>query len=101
MKEREKTEAKMYAILVDTEEIYRKCVKEQDKTAEETAKKWVEVVHPDPLGRFQALLFLTPEGREKAYPHIKEVFQSATMAAQVAYVDSRYLQDTGKGGNRH
>ena len=91
-------EVAMYAIIVDTEEIYEKCIRRPDEKAQETVKEWVDFVHPDPIGRFQAFLFRTPEKRSEAWPHIKGVFQSAAIAAQVAYVDKSYL--TKKGGNR-
>lgn len=86
------SETKTYAILVDTEEIYMKCLKEHDKEAEKTVREWAEMVHPDPLGRFQAFLYRTQEERKEAYEHIKKVFKTAKMAKQVAYVDTRYVK---------
>ena len=90
-------EVAMYAIKADTVEIYEKCINRPDEKAQETVKEWVDFVDPDAFERSLAFLFRTPEKRSEAWPHIKEVFQSAEIITPVAYVDKSYI--TKKGGN--
>lgn len=92
---RNENEVPMYAILISTDEIYWKCVMGKDPEAKDTIGKWVKNVHPDPMGRFQAFLYPTPDDRMTAWPHIKKAFPSATIAVQTAYVDKRYVKEGG------
>ena len=88
----------MYAILVSTLEIYEKCVEKNNETAKATMKEWVDTIYQDPHGRFTAMLYRTPKERAEAYKHIREVFQSTTIAMKTLHVDRRYLKESEEGG---
>lgn len=49
-------------------------------------------VYQDPDGRFQAVMYRTPEERAKGYEVARRLFVTAATMVQVAYVDEKYLK---------
>lgn len=90
-----KDEVEMYAITVSTDEVYEKLIIQHDPEVEEALREHAKMIHPDPLGRFQAFLYFTPKERAEAYKHLKEVFSSAAIMAQVGYVPREDLEKAG------
>lgn len=90
-------EVAMYAIVVDLEEVWNKMNKETGKAMRSVNPRPAGVC-PDAGRGIMSVLFRTPEERKEAYPQVREIYETAVLAAQVCYVDWKYLKENRKGG---
>lgn len=80
-------ERELYALLASPDELYLN----YDALHKIGKQKGFVGVHPDPLGRFIALLFDTPLHRNYAYNDLSKSIQVA-LCLQNAMVDEKYLK---------
>ena len=79
-------EMKMYAVGVSTDEAWAWICNRPDDFMKLLEKAGVKAVHPDPQGRFQAFLYLTPQQRNKAYHILRKELETVFVIAEPAFV---------------
>lgn len=84
-------EIKMYAVAVNTDEMYEDIGRHGGTKSKEMMKR----VNPPavyPGDDFTAFLFATLAERNKAYDALKHIYETAAIMPQPALVDERYLK---------
>ena len=84
---REKVQVVMYGVGVATDEAYEWMTKREEEFLRIVKEAKIKAVHTDPLGRFQAFLFLHPKQRDKAYGVLRRHFKTAFIIAGPVMAD--------------